>query len=94
MLVDLKTSQKMYAAKAFHSEGPSTNSLYDGLFLCIIVFPELKTNTYAVYHTQATNGPFRCRHKLGLTPVTRSMAPKRLANVLKGKKHLVRVLIE
>lgn len=58
------------------------------------MFPELETNKYAVYHTQATNGPFCRGHELGLTPVTHSVAPKGLANVLKEKKKLVRVSIQ
>jgi hypothetical protein len=68
----------------------NTNSL-DCMLL--IPFPELKTSNCAVYHAQATNGPFCCRHKFGLTPVTHSVAPKWFANVLKGKKRCVRVVI-
>ena len=61
---------------------------------CVIKSLELKTSKYAVYHTQATNGPFRGRHELGLTPVAHSVAPKGFANVLKGKKGLVSVMIQ
>lgn len=90
MLANWKRSQKIYAAKAFHSKV----IIQIVWVLRFIKFLELKTNKYAVYHTQATNGPFRRRHKLGLTSVAHSVAPKWFANVLKGKKELIRVMMQ
>lgn len=73
MLATVKRSQKIYAAKALHWK---VTGQVVWLSSMTFKFPELKTNKDAVYHTQATNGSFGCRHKLGLTPVAHSVAPK------------------
>lgn len=49
----------------------------------------IKEGSFAAFphHVRAAGGALRCRHELGLTPVSCAMTPERLTNVLSNKSN-------